>query len=53
MIFSKQSISPGPVRTDMILEAYPEAEGKMPMLFDKDIADAVIYCIQTPPRVQV
>ncbi|XP_012224676.2 farnesol dehydrogenase-like [Linepithema humile] len=47
------SISPGAVKTDMILEIFPDAEKHLPMLHDKDIADAVIYCLQVPPRVQI
>ncbi|XP_012224677.1 farnesol dehydrogenase-like [Linepithema humile] len=47
------SISPGVVKTDMVLDNFPEAEKNLPMLHDKDIADAVIYCLQVPPRVQI
>lgn len=43
-----QSISPGAVKTN-IVEFPPE----MPVLKSDDIADAVVYCIQTPPHVQI
>ncbi|XP_061389945.1 farnesol dehydrogenase-like [Musca vetustissima] len=42
------SISPGAVRTE-IIDFPPE----MPALASEDIADAIVYCIQTPPNVQI
>ncbi|XP_063235311.1 farnesol dehydrogenase-like [Bacillus rossius redtenbacheri] len=49
------SVSPGAVRTDMITGiGVPEEDLKnMPMLEPEDIADAVLYTLSTPPRVQV
>lgn len=49
------SISPGAVKTEMIGQAgLPEKVLKvLPTLRDKDIADAVIYALGTPPNVQV
>ncbi|XP_012224678.2 farnesol dehydrogenase [Linepithema humile] len=47
------SISPGAVKTDMAFEVFPDAKKHLPMLHDKDIADAVIYSLQVPPRVQI
>ncbi|XP_065363198.1 uncharacterized protein LOC135956589 [Calliphora vicina] len=42
------SISPGAVKTH-IVDFPPE----LPVLKSEDIADAVVYCIQTPPHVQI
>jgi len=57
MIFSqKQSISPGAVETDMIMQALNHDEKTLSetnMLYDTDIADAVLYTLQTPPHAQV
>jgi len=60
MIFSqKQSISPGAVKTELLTSAFnlnevsEEVISQMPIMKGKDIADAVIYCLQTPPHVQV
>ncbi|KAH8256653.1 hypothetical protein KR026_009752 [Drosophila bipectinata] len=48
------SISPGGVDTEIfdktIAAQLPEV---MPMLRSEDVADAVTYCIQTPPNVQI
>ncbi|XP_043269467.1 uncharacterized short-chain type dehydrogenase/reductase y4vI-like [Venturia canescens] len=48
-------ISPGAVKTDMIVEAGIPQEllERMPILTGKDIAEAVIYALSTPPNVQV
>ncbi|XP_034128151.1 farnesol dehydrogenase-like isoform X2 [Drosophila guanche] len=43
------SISPGAVDT----EIFDAGKKAMPMLRAQDIADAVTYCIQTPPNVQI
>ncbi|KAH8358413.1 hypothetical protein KR093_000060 [Drosophila rubida] len=44
------SVSPGAVDTEIIDKTVlPD----LPMLRAEDIADAVIYCIQTPPNVQI
>ncbi|KAH8360050.1 hypothetical protein KR093_010406, partial [Drosophila rubida] len=51
-IFS-QSISPGVVNTEIFDETSPEVVAGMPMLRAEDVADAVTYCIQTPPHVQI
>lgn len=48
-----QSISPGIVRTDIFDENWSEFLNKTPHLLPKDIADAVIYALGTPPRVQI
>lgn len=49
------SISPGAVKTDMIVAVgIPEQVlSQIPILTGKDIADAVIYALATPPNVQV
>ncbi|XP_066590089.1 farnesol dehydrogenase-like [Prorops nasuta] len=48
-------ISPGAVKTDMMgsIGIPEEVLNNMPILHDKDIADAVLYAIGTPPNVQV
>ncbi|KAL9700627.1 hypothetical protein quinque_004068 [Culex quinquefasciatus] len=46
------SISPGAVDTEIITDEMKEL-GKFPMLESQDIADAVMYAVGTPPRVQV
>lgn len=51
--FTLQSISPGVVDTEIFDENSPEKLAKMPMLRPEDVADAVTYCIQTPPNVQI
>jgi NADP-dependent 3-hydroxy acid dehydrogenase YdfG len=53
-----QSVSPGAVETEIIgASEFPEDILKpfkdMPYLKSKDIADAVIYVLGTPPHVQV
>ena len=52
--FSK-SISPSAVRTGMLLNAgLPESiYEKIPILETKDVLDAIIYVLSTPPNVQV
>ncbi|XP_021929736.1 farnesol dehydrogenase-like [Zootermopsis nevadensis] len=52
------SVSPGAVRTEIAeASAFPkeafESLGNMPYLNSKDIADAVIYVLGTPPHVQI
>ncbi|KAH8383726.1 hypothetical protein KR009_010204 [Drosophila setifemur] len=47
------SISPGAVDTEIIDEKIKEAFPNFPMLRAEDVADAVSYCIQTPPNVQI
>ncbi|KAH8407971.1 hypothetical protein KR222_005859 [Zaprionus bogoriensis] len=47
------SISPGVVDTEIFSENSPEKLSKMAMLRPEDVADAVSYCIQTPPAVQI
>ncbi|XP_073835622.1 farnesol dehydrogenase-like [Musca autumnalis] len=45
------SISPGAVRTEILEDvAFPI---DIPALSSNDIADAIVYCIQTPPNVQI
>ncbi|XP_013118934.1 farnesol dehydrogenase [Stomoxys calcitrans] len=46
------SISPGGVRTE-IIGNLPKEYANIPLLDSKDIADAVVFCIQTPPHVQI
>ncbi|XP_075156431.1 farnesol dehydrogenase-like [Haematobia irritans] len=43
------NISPGGVRTSIFGPQFPD----MPSLSPDDIADAIVYCIQTPPNVQI
>ncbi|XP_033167059.1 farnesol dehydrogenase [Drosophila mauritiana] len=47
------SISPGVVATEIFEAGSWEQPTGMPMLRSEDIADAVTYCIQTPPTVQI
>lgn len=54
------SISPGMVKTDMIMDVLStldkevrDAYADVPILEDIDIADAVIYCLSMPKRVQI
>ncbi|XP_054088852.1 farnesol dehydrogenase-like [Zeugodacus cucurbitae] len=47
------SISPGAVDTEIISPKMREALAKAPFLQPEDIADALIYCLQTPPHVQI
>uniref|UniRef100_A0A6P4FKD9 Farnesol dehydrogenase-like n=1 Tax=Drosophila rhopaloa TaxID=1041015 RepID=A0A6P4FKD9_DRORH len=46
------SISPGRVDTEFIDEKI-KTMSNLPMLRPEDVADAVSYCIQTPPNVQI
>ena len=53
-----QSLSPGAVKTEFLLASgrqYPDLEQlkQVPFLESKDIADAVVYILGTPPHVQV
>jgi NADP+-dependent farnesol dehydrogenase len=53
-----QSLSPGAVKTEIIVASGhtnfdPELLKQMPWLESKDIADAVLYILGTPPHVQV
>ncbi|XP_017046693.1 farnesol dehydrogenase-like [Drosophila ficusphila] len=47
------SISPGAVDTEIIDPKIKETVPNFPMLRSEDVADAVSYCIQTPPNVQI
>ncbi|XP_011189726.2 farnesol dehydrogenase [Zeugodacus cucurbitae] len=47
------SISPGIVDTAISTPATKAAFGNTPSLQPEDVADALIYCLQTPPHVQV
>ncbi|XP_011185399.1 farnesol dehydrogenase [Zeugodacus cucurbitae] len=47
------SISPGIVDTEIHIDEAREALPNMPHLKSEDIADALIYCLQTPPHVQI
>ncbi|XP_016970488.1 farnesol dehydrogenase [Drosophila rhopaloa] len=47
------SISPGVVDTEIFENGSWEHPSGMPMLRSADVADAVSYCIQTPPNVQI
>jgi NADP+-dependent farnesol dehydrogenase len=60
MVFCEclQSVSPGAVETEIHgVSEFPEEMMKnfadIPFLKSKDIADAVIYVLGTPPHVQV
>ena len=53
-----QSLSPGGVKTEFAaaaghLDVDPELLNEIPILESKDIADAVLYILGTPPHVQV
>jgi NADP+-dependent farnesol dehydrogenase len=53
-----QSLSPGIVDTEFFIASGspkldPEVIKHVPMLESKDIADAVVYILGTPPHVQV
>ncbi|XP_070138056.1 farnesol dehydrogenase isoform X2 [Drosophila bipectinata] len=48
-----KSISPGVVNTEIFDKGSVEIQFGMPMLRSEDVADAVSYCIQTPPNVQI
>lgn len=54
-ISRNQSISPGAVATEFFFEEQIEAFKKVnvPLLNAKDISDAVLYVLGTPPHVQV
>ncbi|XP_046865319.1 farnesol dehydrogenase isoform X2 [Drosophila willistoni] len=47
------SISPGAVDTEIIPDQIKELFTDFPMLRSEDVADAVSYCISTPPNVQI
>ncbi|XP_036334602.1 farnesol dehydrogenase-like [Rhagoletis pomonella] len=47
------SISPGFVDTEIITSEMAEKLKNMPRLKADDVADALIYCLQTPPHVQI
>ncbi|EDV44580.1 uncharacterized protein Dana_GF20253 [Drosophila ananassae] len=48
------SISPGAVDTEILDKAIVAALPELPpLLRSEDVADAVTYCIQTPPNVQI
>ncbi|KAI8125196.1 Farnesol dehydrogenase [Lucilia cuprina] len=46
------SLSPGGVQTEIMGEDTPMPEG-MPVLQAADVADAVLFCLKTPPHVQI
>ncbi|CAD7011987.1 unnamed protein product [Ceratitis capitata] len=46
------SISPGGVATEILGEELKSLEN-VPILRSEDVADALIYCLQTPPHVQI
>ncbi|KAH8308473.1 hypothetical protein KR044_005444 [Drosophila immigrans] len=49
-----QSISPGGTATEIIdPEIFAAMGSDFPMLRSEDVADAISYCIQTPPHVQI
>lgn len=48
-----QSISPGPVETDMLRTVLSVDRNTFPMLQDVDIANAVVYTLGTPDGVEV
>jgi NADP+-dependent farnesol dehydrogenase len=52
-----QSLSPGAVKTEFGIasghQLDPELFNHVPFLESKDIADAVLYILGTPPHVQV
>lgn len=53
-----QSISPGYVKTEILEASALDVNGmkvfsSFPALESKDIADAVVYVIETPQRVQI
>ncbi|XP_016968112.1 farnesol dehydrogenase [Drosophila biarmipes] len=47
------SISPGAVDTEIIDKEAIAALPDLPLLRSEDVADAISYCIQTPPNVQI
>ncbi|CAD7011606.1 farnesol dehydrogenase [Ceratitis capitata] len=47
------NISPGAVDTEIITPRMKAALGDSPFLQSEDVADALIYCLQTPPHVQI
>ncbi|XP_034486184.1 farnesol dehydrogenase-like [Drosophila innubila] len=47
------SVSPGAVDTEIVDKSlFPKIED-FPLLSSEDVADAITYCIQTPPNVQI
>ncbi|XP_034116143.1 farnesol dehydrogenase-like [Drosophila albomicans] len=47
------SVSPGAVDTEIIDKTKIPAGLEFPMLRSEDVADAITYCISTPPNVQI
>ncbi|KAL7729939.1 hypothetical protein ACLKA6_009248 [Drosophila palustris] len=47
------SVSPGAVDTEIFDKALFPNDDVFPMLRSEDVADAISYCIQTPPNVQI
>ncbi|KAH8419661.1 hypothetical protein KR009_000401, partial [Drosophila setifemur] len=47
------SISPGTVDTEIINDSTRQLLPDLPLLNSEDVADAVSYCISTPPNVQI
>lgn len=48
--FLKQSISPGAVETEIFRD---EMKAKIPTIKAADVSSAILYCISTPPNVQI
>ncbi|KAL5292270.1 DHRS11.2 family protein [Megaselia abdita] len=46
------SISPGAVDTDILPEGFRQTPN-VPMMKSEDISNAIVYCISTPPNVQI
>uniref|UniRef100_A0A1I8Q6A2 Dehydrogenase n=1 Tax=Stomoxys calcitrans TaxID=35570 RepID=A0A1I8Q6A2_STOCA len=47
------SLSPGAVRTELSSGTELEFVPETPMLEGEDVANAVLFCLQTPPHVQI
>ncbi|CAD7011605.1 farnesol dehydrogenase-like [Ceratitis capitata] len=47
------SISPGAVDTEIIPSEMREVMTDAPFLQPEDVADALVYCLKTPPHVQI
>lgn len=50
-----QSISPGAVKTDIFPEEVKKLmkEGESVTLNPEDVSNAIVFCISTPPHVQI
>lgn len=51
-VIFQQSISPGAVKTPIVGE-YSNLPAEYSLLSPQDVAAAVVYCLQTPPNVQI